>query len=116
MAAANTPPDGATARPRVMVILAHPDDAEFTCGGTIARFARSGYRVQYVLATSGDKGSADPDTLPEELAATRRAEQRAAAATLGVEEVTFLDHKDGEVAVSLAFRAELVREIRRGRP
>src|SRR5579859_771481 len=103
-------------RPRVMVIMAHPDDAEFTSGGTVARFVASGYRVEYVIATSGDKGSADPDTVPEELAATRRAEQRAAAETLGVEEVSFLDHKDGEVVVSLAFRGELVREIRRGRP
>lgn len=104
------------ARPRVMVIMAHPDDAEFTAGGTVARFVASGYRVEYVLATSGDKGSAEPDAVPEQLAATRMAEQRAAAETLGVEEVTFLGHKDGEVEVSLAFRAELVREIRRGRP
>ena len=103
-------------RPRVMVIMAHPDDAEFTSGGTVARFAASGFRVQYVLATSGDKGSADRDAVPEELAATRMAEQRAAAATLGVEEVTFLGHKDGEVVVSLAFRSELVRVIREGRP
>lgn len=103
-------------RPRVMVIMAHPDDAEFTSGGTVARFAASGFRVQYVLATSGDKGSADPNAVPEQLAATRMAEQRAAAEALGVEEVTFLGHKDGEVEVSLAFRAEMALAIRRGRP
>jgi LmbE family N-acetylglucosaminyl deacetylase len=103
-------------RPRVMVIMAHPDDAEFTSGGTVARFAASGFRVQYVLATSGDKGSADREAVPEQLAATRMTEQRAAAAALGVEEVTFLGHKDGEVEVSLAFRAELARVIREGRP
>jgi LmbE family N-acetylglucosaminyl deacetylase len=115
MSAAQSAPEAA-ARPRVMVIMAHPDDAEFTCGGTIARFARSGYRVQYVLATSGDKGSSDRHTVPEELAARRRAEQRAAAHVLGVEELTFLDHRDGEVEVTLAFRAELARVVRAGKP
>jgi LmbE family N-acetylglucosaminyl deacetylase len=99
-----------------MVIMAHPDDAEFSSGGTVARLAESGYRVQYVLATRGDKGSADRATVPERLAATREREQRAAADVLGVEEVTFLDHRDGEVEVSLAFRAELALAIRRGRP
>jgi LmbE family N-acetylglucosaminyl deacetylase len=104
------------ARARVMVIMAHPDDAEFTSGGTVARFAASGYRVQYVLATSGDKGSSDRAAVPEALAATRRAEQRDAARALGVEEVTFLGHHDGEVEVSLAFRRELALVIRQGRP
>jgi LmbE family N-acetylglucosaminyl deacetylase len=107
--------DGDT-RPRVMVIQAHPDDADFTCSGTVARFAESGYRVQYVLATRGDKGSADHSTIPEELAATREAEQRAAARVLGVEEVTFLDHMDGEVEATLAFRRELALVVRQGRP
>ncbi|HEV7129809.1 MAG TPA: PIG-L deacetylase family protein [Ktedonobacterales bacterium] len=103
-------------RPRVMVIMAHPDDAEFTSGGTVARFAASGYRVQYVLATSGDKGSADHDADPAQLARTRQAEQREAARVLDVAEVTFLGHKDGEVEVSLALRAELALVIRQGRP
>ena len=87
-----------------MVIFAHPDDAEFLCSGTVARFTRHGYRVQYVLATSGDKGSNDPDATPEQLIATREAEQQAAAAVLGIEEVTFLRHMDGELEVSVAFR------------
>ena len=104
------------ARPRVMAIFAHPDDAEFTCAGTIARFVRSGYRAQYVLATSGDKGSDDREATPEQLAATREAEQLEAARVLGVEEVTFLRHFDGEVEVSLAFRRELVKVLREGRP
>ncbi|HEU5348801.1 MAG TPA: PIG-L deacetylase family protein [Ktedonobacterales bacterium] len=104
------------ARPRVMVIFAHPDDAEFLCSGTVARFARSGYRVQYVLATSGDKGSNDPTATPEQLVATREAEQHAAAKTLGVEEVTFLRHMDGELEVNIAFRREIVQVIRKGKP
>jgi LmbE family N-acetylglucosaminyl deacetylase len=99
-----------------MVIQAHPDDAEFLCAGTVARFVASGYRVQYVLATSGDKGSSDPNATPEQLAATREAEQLAAARILGVEEVTFLRHHDGELEVTLDFRRELAGVIRRGRP
>ena len=103
-------------RPRVMAIFAHPDDAEFICSGTIARFVASGFRAHYVLATSGDKGSDDRGATPEGLAATREAEQHAAAKILGVEEVTFLRHHDGEVEVSIPFRRELARVIREGRP
>jgi LmbE family N-acetylglucosaminyl deacetylase len=99
-----------------MVLFAHPDDAEFLCAGTVARFAHEGYRVQYVLATSGDKGSDDPLATPERLIETRRAEQRAAAHVLGVEEVAFLAHQDGEVEVSIPFRRELALVIRQGRP
>ncbi|MBF6589243.1 MAG: PIG-L family deacetylase [Ktedonobacterales bacterium] len=103
-------------RPRVMVLFAHPDDAEFLCAGTVARLARDGYRLQYVLATSGDKGSDDPNATPERLIETRQAEQRAAARVLGVEEVTFLEHRDGEVEVNIPFRRELALVIRQGRP
>jgi LmbE family N-acetylglucosaminyl deacetylase len=103
-------------RPRAMAIFAHPDDAEFICAGTIARLVRSGYRAQYVLATSGDKGSDNPSATPEQLVATREAEQRAAAKILGVEEVTFLRHHDGEVEVSIPFRRELALVLRQGRP
>jgi len=99
-----------------MAMFAHPDDAEFICSGTIARFVQSGYRAQYVLATSGDKGSDDRTATPEQLATTREAEQLAAAKVLGVEEVTFLRHHDGEVEVSIPFRRELAEVIRRGRP
>jgi LmbE family N-acetylglucosaminyl deacetylase len=99
-----------------MVIFAHPDDAEFLCAGTVARFVDAGYRAQYVLATSGDKGSDDPLATPEQLIEIRRAEQHAAARVLGVAEVTFLEHADGEVEVSLPFRRELAQVIRQGRP
>ena len=103
-------------RPRVMAIFAHPDDAEFICSGTIARFVASGFRAQYVLATSGDKGSDDRNATPEGLMKTREAEQHAAAKILGVEEVTFLRHHDGEVEVNIPFRRELAQVIREGRP
>ncbi|HEX6800265.1 MAG TPA: PIG-L deacetylase family protein [Ktedonobacterales bacterium] len=108
--------DSGAELPRAMAIFAHPDDAEFICSGTIARLAEAGYRVQYVLATSGDKGSDNPAATPEELATTREAEQRAAAEILGVAEVTFLRHHDGEVEVNIPFRRELALEIRKGRP
>lgn len=103
-------------RPRVMAIFAHPDDAEFICSGTIARFVHSGYRAHYVLATSGDKGSDDRNATPEGLATTREAEQHAAAKILGVEEVTFLRHHDGEVEVNIPFRREIAKVIREGKP
>ncbi len=103
-------------QPRVMVIQAHPDDAEFLCAGTVARLVQNGYRVQYVLATSGDKGSDDPNATPEALAATREREQLEAARILGVAEVTFLRHHDGELEVTLPFRAELTGVIRAGKP
>ncbi|HEX9038439.1 MAG TPA: PIG-L deacetylase family protein [Ktedonobacterales bacterium] len=103
-------------RLRAMAIFAHPDDVEFICSGTIARLAASGYRIQYVLATSGDKGSDDPTATPESLIATREAEQREAATILGVEVVTFLRRRDGELEVSIPFRRELAQIIRTGRP
>lgn len=101
---------------RILVIMAHPDDAEFICGGTMAHLAAEGRDLFYLLVTSGNKGSHEADMQPEHLAHMREEEQRHAAAALGVREVTFLGHNDGEVEVNLALRAELIREIRRVQP
>src|SRR5215472_3942896 len=101
---------------RVMVIMAHPDDVDFACAGTIAVYTAAGARVEYVLATSGNRGSHDPEMTPEKLAALREAEQLAAAEALGVAEVTFLRHNDGEVEANIPMRRELAGIIRRGRP
>jgi LmbE family N-acetylglucosaminyl deacetylase len=101
---------------RAMVILAHPDDPEFFCGGTVGRWVQEGWEVIYVLATRGERGSDDPQTDPQELARRREAEQRAAAAILGVREVVFLDYPDGSVVVSLELRRDLARQIRLWRP
>jgi LmbE family N-acetylglucosaminyl deacetylase len=102
---------------RVLVIMAHPDDAEFGCGGTIARWAAAGKEIFYSLCTSGDKGSSDPNVNPVELARTRRTEQRNAARALGATgEVTFLSYEDGTLRNTLELRRDLVREIRRVRP
>ncbi len=106
--------DGRTRR--VMVILAHPDDPEYFCGGTVGRWSGEGSQVVYVLATHGERGSDDPLMLPQELARIREAEQRAAAAVLGVREVVFLDYPDGSLVASLELRRDLARQIRRWRP
>lgn len=100
----------------VLVIMAHPDDAEFICAGTVARWASQASQVIYLLVTSGDKGSNDPTMTPERLAALREAEQREAARILGVEHVEFLRYRDAEVVADLGLRREIVRMVRRFRP
>jgi LmbE family N-acetylglucosaminyl deacetylase len=107
-------PRGAPAR--VLVVLPHPDDPEYFCGGTIARWAREGREVIYCLLTRGEKGSDDPATDPSQLARTREAEQRKAAAVLGVRQVQFLDFVDGELAETTSLRRDIVRVIRQLRP
>ena len=100
----------------IMGIFAHPDDPEFFCGGTFARWAAEGKRVIFVLATSGDKGSKDLTITSEELMAIREAEERAAAARLGVQEVIFLRYPDGELQPTLDLRRQLARLIRLKKP
>ncbi|MCS7051613.1 MAG: PIG-L family deacetylase, partial [Thermomicrobium sp.] len=105
------------ARPqRVLVVMAHPDDAEFVCAGTVARWASEGSEVVYVLVTSGDKGSNDPTLTSEQLATIREAEQREAARILGVRHVEFLRYRDAEVVADLGLRRAIVRAIRQFRP
>lgn len=99
-----------------MVIVAHPDDPEFFCGGTIARWAREGVEISYLICTRGDKGSDDPSMTGARLAKIREAEQLAAAKVLGVREVVFLDYRDGELEPTLKLRGQIVREVRRWRP
>lgn len=101
---------------RVLVIMAHPDDPDFFCGGTLARWADGGKEIHYLLATSGDKGSSDTTIEPEQLAGLRELEQRAAAEVLGVQELVFLHHRDGELVSDLLLRRQLVRYIRLYRP
>jgi LmbE family N-acetylglucosaminyl deacetylase len=101
---------------RILVILAHPDDPEFFCGATIARWIMEGHRVVYWLLTCGDKGASDPMVDTCELCGNRHDEQRAAAAALGVEEVNFLDLPDGYLIADLHLRQEITRIIRRERP
>lgn len=101
---------------RVMVITAHPDDAEFGAGGTIARLVKQGREVTYVIVTNGNKGSSDRTMTPERLARIREAEQRQAARVLGVERVELLGYEDGEVEDTRQLRLDVTRQIRKWRP
>jgi LmbE family N-acetylglucosaminyl deacetylase len=100
----------------VLVIVAHPDDIEFSCAGTVARWVRAGARAAYVICTSGEVGIAEKGMTKARAAQIREAEQREAAAIVGVEEVVFLGEPDGMLVPSLELRKKLVREIRRFKP
>jgi len=101
---------------RAMVIVAHPDDAEFICGGTVAKWCAEGWEVFYVVATGGDKGTHDPEQHPERLAAMREEEQRAACRVLGVKECIFLGYPDGFTVDEHEIRGQIVRLLRLYRP
>lgn len=99
-----------------MVVVAHPDDAEFLCAGTVARWCAEGWEVTYVVATSGDKGTRDLGVDEQYLAALREKEQRQACAVLGVQDVVFLGYPDGFVPDSAELRGQLVHLLRSRRP
>lgn len=103
---------------RVMALYAHPDDPEFFSGGALAKWAAEGKELIYVLATSGDKGTDDPNMTRERLIAIREAEQRAAALRVGGSSavVIFLHYPDGELQHTLQLRRDLVRVIRQYTP
>jgi len=100
----------------VMVVAAHPDDPEFLMGGTVARLARQGRELTYVIVTNGNKGSADRGLAPTRLIALREEEQRRAANALGVARVEFLGYEDGELEDTREIRRDITRQIRRWRP
>lgn len=101
---------------RAMVIVAHCDDAEFMCAGTIASWARDGYGVMLVVCTDSSKGSEDPEMSPQKLVEIRMKEQRAAARVLGVAAIEFLGRADGELMDDTELRRALVRLIRSWKP
>lgn len=101
---------------KILVVLAHPDDPEFFCGATLARWAAAGHSIFYCLITCGDKGTSIRELNSEQLCGIRHQEQQAAAAVLGVKEVHFLDHPDGYLVPDLNLRREITRVIRRIRP
>src|SRR5512133_1441993 len=94
-----------------MAIVAHPDDIEFSCAGTMARWAKAGARISYVLCTSGDVGIAEPGMTHARATEIREVEARAAADIAGASEIIFLREPDGMVQATLALRKKLVREI-----
>ena len=101
---------------RVLVITPHADDAEVWAGGAIAKWARAGAAVHYVLCTDGSKGTDDPAVNPAQLAAQRSREQQAAADLLGAANVVMLGRPDGELEDTADFRKDLVRQIRIVKP
>jgi LmbE family N-acetylglucosaminyl deacetylase len=101
---------------RALAVYAHPDDAEVSCGGTLARWATAGARVEVVVCTQGDKGSSDPSVDPAELAERRRGEAKDAGTVLGVHAHHFLDHSDGEFENTSAVREALVAIVRAVKP
>jgi LmbE family N-acetylglucosaminyl deacetylase len=104
----------------ILVVLAHPDDPEFFCGATLARWARAGHTITYYLLTCGDKGYNDrtklEDITPDDLCAIRHKEQAAAAQVIGAQAVHFLDRSDGYLVPDLELRRQVVRVIRQYKP
>ena len=101
---------------RGMVIMAHPDDAEWTCSGTVAKWCAEGWEVVYVLCTDGSKGSSDPEMTSEQLVKIREKEQRDAGEVLGLRDVVFLGYPDAYLEPTLELRKDIAREIRRYKP
>ena len=100
----------------VLVVMAHPDDVDFSTAGSVALWRAQGAQVTYVLCTDGDAGGSDRDLPRAEMAAIRRREQTAAAAAVGVDDLVFLGHGDGRLAPTLELRRDLSRVIRQRRP
>lgn len=101
---------------RVLAVMAHPDDIDFGAGGTVASMVDAGVAVSYAIVTNGDAGGFDPTVPRSEIPRIRQAEQRAAGRVLGVDDVRFLDYRDGELTVSHDLRRDISRVIRQVRP
>jgi LmbE family N-acetylglucosaminyl deacetylase len=110
------PPDAWETPQKILVLLAHPDDPEFFCGATLARWSRAGHQIHYCLLTCGDKGTKDRSLSPNQLCGIRQVEQRAAAAVLGVVNVRFLAYPDGYLVPDLTLRRDITRIVREERP
>jgi len=94
---------------RLLVLGAHPDDAEFHAGGLISQYCRAGHVVKLVSVTNGGAGHHQRSS--DELVKLRRQEARAAGELVGAEYVTW-DHPDGSLLPSLEVREQVIREIR----
>jgi LmbE family N-acetylglucosaminyl deacetylase len=101
---------------RALVIMAHPDDPDFTCAGTVIQMARQGIEVTYMILTNGDKGNHNPEITRNQLIAMRKIEQRNAAQLCGVKQVLFMGEEDGFLRPTRSIRKRVTREIRRIRP
>lgn len=109
-------PDNWKTPQKILVILAHPDDPEFFCGATIAKWIASGHSVAYCLLTCGDKGTKDLHLTSEALCQIRQKEQLAAAKVLGVNNTRFLGYQDGYLVPDIKLRKDVTRVIRQEKP
>ncbi len=101
---------------RGMVVVAHADDAEYACSGTVAKWCKEGMEVVYVICTDGSKGSSDPEMTPGQLIEIRRNEQISAGKVLGLKEVVFLGYEDSMLQPTLELRRDIARQIRKHKP
>ncbi len=101
---------------KILVILAHPDDPEFFCGGTLAKWANEGHQISYCLLTHGEKGTNSEFSYTDRIKEIREQEQNEAALTIGANKIIFLDHPDGFLEANLSLRKELVRVMRKEQP
>ena len=101
---------------RALVVVAHADDAEWGCAGTVAKWCAQGWEVVYVLCTDGSKGSDDPEMTAQRLVEIRTEEQENAGKVLGVSRVIFLGYEDSMLQPTLELRRDIAREIRRHKP
>jgi LmbE family N-acetylglucosaminyl deacetylase len=101
---------------RILVVVAHPDDCDFGCAGSTARWTSEGREVSYCIVTDGDAGGSDRSISRAEMARIRREEQTAAAAAVGVTDIAFLGHPDGRLQVTIELRRDITRVIRQRKP
>jgi LmbE family N-acetylglucosaminyl deacetylase len=108
--------DDPTGVERILVVTAHPDDVDFGVAGSVASWVKAGIEVAYCIVTDGDAGGSDRSISRREMAEIRRREQRAAAAEVGVADVTFLGYPDGRLVPSIELRRDISRQVRIHRP
>jgi len=101
---------------RILVVTAHPDDVDFGAAGSVAVWTEAGAHVTYCVVTNGDAGGFDPTVDRSLIPGIRQAEQRAAAAEVGVKDLVFLGYPDGQVEATLGLRRDIARVIREVRP
>jgi|TARA_B100001750_G_scaffold244931_1_gene263357 LmbE family N-acetylglucosaminyl deacetylase len=101
---------------RLLVVSAHPDDMEFGCGGTVAKWIEEGWEGSLLICTDGRAGTSDPDVKGADLAKTRETEAMNAAKVLGILDVNFLEYPDGQLEDTPELRENIIRHIRRFKP
>lgn len=100
----------------LLVVGAHPDDPEFGCGATVAKYIKQGAIAYYVISTDGNRGSRQHSIENKDLVKERRQEQQNAAKIIGIKETYFLDHEDGNLTADIKLKEEIAKIIRKIKP